>query len=134
MYARKNLPQETIIKDVFQTKKDNNVIFNMRTQIKTRLKKRIKSTQEFQGKTIIPIQSSLNNNDRLKMLDDNISSSNNIPGKSFWSINFDVISNTVPSLLVVVVHDCLLNSPFAVELLQNNDSFLNIVNNRSVTN
>ena len=50
MYARKNLPQETIIKDVFQTKKDNNVIFNMRTQIKTRSKKRIKSTQKFQGK------------------------------------------------------------------------------------
>ena len=81
MYARQILPQETKIKDVFQTKKDNNVIFNIRTQIKTRSKKRIKPSQEFQGKSIIPIQSALNNYDRLKMSDDNISSSNTIPGK-----------------------------------------------------
>ena len=55
IYTGKILPQETIIKDVFQTKKDNNVIFIMRTQIKTHSKKRIKPTQKFQGKSIIPI-------------------------------------------------------------------------------
>ena len=47
MYARQIFPQETIIKDVFQTKKDNNVIFNIRTQIKTRSKKRIKRLRNF---------------------------------------------------------------------------------------
>ena len=39
-----------------------------------------------------------------------------------------------PSLPVVVLPNCLLNNSFAVELLQNNDSFLNIVNDRTVTN
>ena len=80
------------------------------------------------------MQSALNNNDRLTMSDDNISSSNTIPRKSFWSINSDVMSNKVPSLPVVVVPDCLLNNSFAVELLENNDSFLNIINDWAVTN
>ena len=56
MYAGKIQPQETIIKDFFQTKKDNYVIFNTRTQIKTRSTKRIKQNQNFQGKSIIHIQ------------------------------------------------------------------------------
>ena len=66
IYAGKILPQETIIKNIFQTKKYNNVIFIMRTQIKTRSTKIIKPTQKFQGKSIIPIKPALNNNDRLK--------------------------------------------------------------------
>ena len=49
IYTGKILPQETIIKDVFQTKKDNNVIFNMTTQMKTCSKERIKSSQKYQG-------------------------------------------------------------------------------------
>ena len=68
------------------------------------------------------------------MSDDNISSSNTIPGKTFWSINSDAISNKVPSLPVVAIPEYLLNNLFAVELLQNNDSFFNIVNDRAVTN
>ena len=40
IYAGKILPQETIIKDVFQTKIDNDVIFIMRTQIKIHSKKK----------------------------------------------------------------------------------------------
>ena len=43
MFAGKILSQEQMIKDVFQTKKDNNVMFNMRKQILTRSKKGIKS-------------------------------------------------------------------------------------------
>ena len=68
------------------------------------------------------------------MSDDNISSSNTIPGKSFWSINSDVISNKVPSLPVVAIPEYLLNNLFAVELLQNNNTGFNIVNDRTVTN
>ena len=96
--------------------------------------KRIKLTQEFEGKSIIPIQWALNNNDRLKKSDDNISSSNTIPGKSLCSIHSDVIYNKVHSLSVVAIPTCLINNSFTVELLQNNDSFLNIVNDRAVTN
>ena len=91
-----------MIKDVFQTKKDNNVMFNMRTQILTRSKKGIKSN--FQGKSIIPIQSASNNNDRLKMSDENISSFNINPVKPFRSINSNVISNKVSPLPVVNVY------------------------------
>ena len=82
IYEGKIQPQEGIIKDVFQTKKDNNVNFIMRTQIKTRSAKSIKQSQKFQRKSITPIQSALSNNDRLKNSDNNISSSNAIPGKS----------------------------------------------------
>ena len=49
IYEGKIQPQEGIIKDVFQTKKDNNVNFIMRTQIKTRSAKRIKQSQKFYG-------------------------------------------------------------------------------------
>ena len=70
----------------------------------------------------------------LKKSDNNISSSNTIAGKLIWSIYSDVISNKVPSLPVVVIPNCVLNNLFAVELLQNDDSFLNIVNDREVTN
>ena len=117
-----------MIKDVIQTKKDNNVMFNMRTQILTRSKKGNKSN--FQDKSIIPTQSASNNNDRLKMSYDNISFSNINPGKLFWSINFDVISNKVSPLPVVNVHQYLLHNSFAVELLENNDSFLRAVTNK----
>ena len=51
-----------------------------------------------------------------------------------WSIHSDVIPNKFPFLHVVVILNCLLNNLFAVELLQNNDSFVNIVNDRAVTN
>ena len=36
IYTGKIQLQETLIKDVFQTKKDNNVVFIVRIQIKTR--------------------------------------------------------------------------------------------------
>ena len=49
------------------------------------------------------------------MSDDNISSSNINPGKQFWSINSDVISNKVSPLPVVNVHQCLLNNSFAIQ-------------------
>ena len=130
MYTEKILSQETMIKDVFQTKKDNNVMFNMRTQIIIRSQKRIKSTQKFQGKSNIPIQSALNNNDKLKISDDNISYSIINLGKLFWSINSGVIFNKVSSLPVVKVHKLLLDNSFAVELLENNDSFLRVVTNK----
>ena len=70
----------------------------------------------------------------LKMSDNNVSSSNTVPWKSFWSIHSDVISKKVPSLPVVVIPNCLLNKLISVELLQNDDSFLNIVNDQVVTN
>ena len=44
------------------------------------------------------------------------------------------MSNKVPSLPVVAIPEYLLNNLFIVELLQNNDSFFNIVNDRAVTN
>ena len=69
----------------------------------------------------------------LKKSDNNISSSNTIPGKLFWGVHSDVISNKVPSLPVVIIPNCLINNSFAVESLQNNDSFVNIVNNRAIT-
>ena len=47
-------------------KKDNNVNFIMRTQIKNRSAKSIKQSQKFQGKSITPIRSALSNNDGLK--------------------------------------------------------------------
>ena len=55
MSAGKIQPQEIMIKDVLQTKKDNTVIFIMITQIKTRSTTRIKQTQKFQGISIITI-------------------------------------------------------------------------------
>ena len=64
------------------------------------------------------------------MSDDNISSSNINPGKQFWSINSDVISNKVSPLPVVNVHQCLLNNSFAIQWLENNDSFLRAVTNK----
>ena len=48
IYTGKNQPQEIINKDVSQTKKDNNAIFIMRTQIKIRSTKRIKRSHKFQ--------------------------------------------------------------------------------------
>ena len=74
MFAGKILSQEHMIKNVFQTKKYNNVLFTMRKLILTRSKKGIKSN--FQDKSIIPSQSASNNKYRLKMSDDNKSSSN----------------------------------------------------------
>ena len=44
------------------------------------------------------------------------------------------MSNKVPSLPVVIIPNSLIDYLFAVELLQNNDSFFNIVNDRAVTN
>ena len=93
----------------------------MPKQILTRSKKRIKSN--FQGKSIIPTQSASNNNDRVKISNDNKSSSNINPGKSFWN-NSDVISKKVTSLPVFKVHQCLRNNSFAAELLETKDSFL----------
>ena len=58
--------QSTIIKDVFQTKKENNVNFSMRSQIKTCSVKSIIQSQIFQGTSITPIHSTLINNDSFK--------------------------------------------------------------------
>lgn len=107
MFGGKRLSQELMIKNVFQTKKDNNVFCNMPKEILTRSNKGIKSN--FQGKSIIPTQLASNNNDRLKMSDDNKSLSNTNPGKSFWS-NSDVVSKKITSLPVFKVHQCLRNN------------------------
>ena len=63
------------------------------------------------------------------MSDDNKSSSNINPGKPFWR-NSDVISNKVSLLPVVNVHQCVCNNSFAVEFLENNDSFFRAVTNK----
>ena len=44
------------------------------------------------------------------------------------------MSYKVPSLPVVIIPNSLIDYLFAVELLQNNDLFVNIVNDRAVTN
>ena len=124
---------DTKIKDVFQQKKENNVNFIMRSQIKARSMKSNKQSQIFQDKSITPIQSTLIINDSLKKLDNNILSSKTIPGNSFWSIHSDVISNKVSSLPVVIIPNFLINNSFYVELLHNNDSFVNIVNDWTVS-
>ena len=69
MFSGKILTQELRIKNLFQTKKDNNVWFNMPKQILTRSKKGTKSN--IQGKSIISTQSASNNNDRIEISDDN---------------------------------------------------------------
>ena len=63
------------------------------------------------------------------MSDDNKSSSNINPGKSFWN-NSDVISKNVTSLPVFKVHQCLRNNSFATELLEAKDSFFRAVTNK----
>ena len=68
-----------------------------------------------------------------KNSDNNILSSKTIPGKYFWSIHSNIISNKVSSLPVFIILNCLINNSFADELLQNNDSFVNIVNDRVVS-
>ena len=60
-------------------------------------------------------------------------SSNTILGNTFWGIHSDIISNKLPFLPVFIILNCLINYSFAVELLQNNDSFVNIINDRAVS-
>ena len=53
--------------------------------------------------------------------------------KIFLGYSFDVISNKITSLHIIKILKCLINNSFPVELLQNNYSFVNIVNDRIVS-
>ena len=113
-----------MIRNVFQTKKNNNVWFIMPKQIVTCSKKGPSSN--IQGKSIISTQSVSNNNSRVQMCDDNESLSNINPGKPFWS-NSDEISKKDTSPPVINVHQCLRNNLFAANLLETKDYFFRAV-------
>ena len=73
MFSEKKQSHDLMIKNIFQTKKDNNVWFNM-------LKR---PSSDIQGKSIISRQSASNSNDIVNMCDDKRSLSNINPGNPF---------------------------------------------------
>ena len=107
MFSEKKLTHDLRIKNIFQTKKDNNVWFIIPKQIVTCSKKGPSSN--VQGKSIISTQSASNKHDRVKMCDDNKSLSNINPGKPLWR-NSDEIFKKDTSPPVINVHQCLRNN------------------------
>ena len=100
MFSEKKESHDVMIKHIFQTKKDNNVWFNMSKR----------PSSDIQGKSIISRQLASNSNDIVKMSDNKNSLSNTNPGKSFWSTN-DVDIPQVNNVNIPIPNDGNMNLP-----------------------
>ena len=105
--SEKKQSHDLMIKHIFQTKKDNNVWFNMSKR----------PSSDIQCKSIVSRQSASNSNDIVKMSDDKNYLSNINPGKPFWSTSNE-ISKKNTTLSVFNVRPSLRNNSFANELLK----------------
>ena len=114
-FAGSLLPHNKPIKDVFQTKNGNNIMFVMPSQVKSRPMKRKRKKSVINGKLITLVNAEISINDSDNKRDHYITS---------WQDSSDIISKKVFSTPVIIIPKCIKNNKFAVELLKNNDSFI----------